>query len=203
MSSSPRLSRRALIGAGALGGVAVLTGCGGDSPDSGSATHPSTPQWIDHLGAHQPGVITPVPEHAVIAAFDTTAADIGELLTLLQALADQTDQLTSHTIPASTNDLLPPVDNGILGTVAEPGDLTITVDVVTHALRRLMRATRASLGPAVHLLPAQPGHGFVAVQKRLDGEALEEYIRPIGGGFFFVPPGRRAAGEPFAAALLA
>ncbi len=30
--------------------------------------------------------------------------------------------------------------------------------------------------------------GFVAVQRRLDGEALEEYIRPQAGGFFFVPP---------------
>jgi deferrochelatase/peroxidase EfeB len=31
--------------------------------------------------------------------------------------------------------------------------------------------------------------GFTTIQRRLDGEPLEEYIRPIGGGFFFVPPG--------------
>lgn len=31
--------------------------------------------------------------------------------------------------------------------------------------------------------------GFLEVQQRLNGEALEEYVKPIGGGYFFVLPG--------------
>jgi len=409
-----RLSRRALLGAGAATGVAALVGCGGDdsaASSSGSATHHGR-SWIDHIGIHQPGIITPAPEHAVLAGFGTTATSADELRDLLQALADQTDALTSRTIPQSTNDLLPPPDNGILGDTAEPDDLTITValgaslfddrfglasrqpaqlvrmpvfpndephpdqshgdlllqicggteDTVTHALRRLMRVTRASLtlrwmasgfvrpntltggqvstrnllgfkdgtanpspsddalmdelvwvqdGDAepswavggsyqvvriirnrvefwdrtalktqeliigrskvagapldgqretdipqfdedpdgavtpltAHIRLANPrtpdteknrilrrgynysngftpdgqldqglvfvcfqrslDDGFMTVQTRLDGEALEEYIRPVGGGFFFVPPGRSAVGEMFAAGLFA
>ena len=39
--------------------------------------------------------------------------------------------------------------------------------------------------------------GFMTVQKRLDGEALEEYIRPLGGGFFVVPPGPGTGGNGY------
>jgi deferrochelatase/peroxidase EfeB len=196
---SSRWSRRALLGAGAATGVAVLVGgCAGEHDaaggDTGSATHRGR-SWIDHIGTHQPGITTPAPEHAVLAGFDTTATNVDELKAFLQSLADQTDALVSTTIPRAKNDLLPPPDNGILGFTAEPDDLTITLgfgaslfddrfglaerkpaeltrmpvfpndephpetshgdlllqicggteDTVTHALRRLMRVTRASL----------------------------------------------------------
>ncbi|HYQ22737.1 iron uptake transporter deferrochelatase/peroxidase subunit [Stenotrophomonas sp.] len=44
--------------------------------------------------------------------------------------------------------------------------------------------------------------GFLAVQRRLDGEPLEEYIKPVGGGFFYTLPGVRDRGDWLGSALL-
>jgi deferrochelatase/peroxidase EfeB len=45
--------------------------------------------------------------------------------------------------------------------------------------------------------------GFLAVQARLDGEPLEEYILPEGGGFFYVLPGVQGRADFLGRALLA
>ena len=44
--------------------------------------------------------------------------------------------------------------------------------------------------------------GFITVQNRLKGEPLEEYIKPIGGGFFFALPGVTAKGQYLGQSLL-
>jgi len=44
--------------------------------------------------------------------------------------------------------------------------------------------------------------GFLTVQQRLNGEALEEYIKPIGGGYFFVLPGVKDNSQYIGQALL-
>ena len=35
----------------------------------------------------------------------------------------------------------------------------------------------------------------MAVQNRLAGEPMTDYITPVGGGYFYVPPGARGAGD--------
>ena len=45
--------------------------------------------------------------------------------------------------------------------------------------------------------------GFITVQKRLDGEPLEEYIKPIGGGFFFTLPGIEGDADWIGSSLIA
>jgi deferrochelatase/peroxidase EfeB len=45
--------------------------------------------------------------------------------------------------------------------------------------------------------------GFMSVQARLDGEPLEEYIRPVGGGFFYTLPGVVGRGRFLGDTLLA
>lgn len=45
--------------------------------------------------------------------------------------------------------------------------------------------------------------GFVTVQRRLDGEPLEEYIKPVGGGFFYTLPGIRDASDYLGSSLIA
>lgn len=43
---------------------------------------------------------------------------------------------------------------------------------------------------------------YMTVQKRLNGEALEEYVKPIGGGYFFTLPGVADATHYLAQGLL-
>lgn len=45
--------------------------------------------------------------------------------------------------------------------------------------------------------------GFIEVQNRLNGEPLEEYIKPVGGGYFFTLPGIADASDYVGSTLIA
>ncbi len=55
--------------------------------------------------------------------------------------------------------------------------------------RDITKAGQLDMGLIFICFQADLAKGFITVQNRLNGEPLEEYIKPIGGGYFFVLPG--------------
>jgi deferrochelatase/peroxidase EfeB len=68
--------------------------------------------------------------------------------------------------------------------------------------RGLTSAGQLDMGLLFVCFQADLAAGFLTVQARLNGEQLEEYIKPVGGGYFFVLPGVRSKDDFFAEGLL-
>ena len=68
--------------------------------------------------------------------------------------------------------------------------------------RGLTNAGQLDMGLLFVCFQADLAAGFLAVQARLNGKPLEEYIKPVGGGYFFVLPGVQSKDDFFAEGLL-
>ncbi len=68
--------------------------------------------------------------------------------------------------------------------------------------RGYSKAGQLDMGLLFVCFQADLERGFVTVQNRLNGEPLEEYIKPVGGGYFFALPGVKDSGSYLAKALI-
>jgi deferrochelatase/peroxidase EfeB len=68
--------------------------------------------------------------------------------------------------------------------------------------RGLTNAGQLDMGLLFVCFQSDLAAGFLAVQSRLNGERLEEYIKPVGGGYFFAVPGVRSKDDFLAEGLL-
>jgi deferrochelatase/peroxidase EfeB len=69
--------------------------------------------------------------------------------------------------------------------------------------RGLSNAGQLDMGLLFGCFQSNLSQGFLTVQARLNGEPLEEYIKPFGGGYFFVLPGVEHPGDFLGRAMLA
>jgi deferrochelatase/peroxidase EfeB len=72
-----------------------------------------------------------------------------------------------------------------------------------HYSRGIDQAGQLDMGLLFICFQQDLQRGFATVQNRLNGEPLEEYIKPIGGGYFFVLPGVQSADTYLGSALFA
>ena len=68
--------------------------------------------------------------------------------------------------------------------------------------RGYSKAGQLDMGLLFVCFQADLERGFITVQNRLNGEPLEEYIKPVGGGYFFALPGVKDSSSYLAKALI-
>ncbi|WP_265524572.1 iron uptake transporter deferrochelatase/peroxidase subunit [Providencia rustigianii] len=123
------LSRRSALKTLAMGG-AILAAPALSAQASIADCQLNYDKAINYLGEHQPGVLTPEQKNASFIAFHITTQSIDELQTLFTILTQRIAHLTQvqKTTP-NQNDKMPPAESGILGSLAQPDSLSVTVSL--------------------------------------------------------------------------
>jgi deferrochelatase/peroxidase EfeB len=195
------MKRRAFLGsAAALGAGAAIDrvigpGGGAAAAQAAGATVPgAASKPIPFEGAHQAGIATPPPSHAIFAAFDAIAPSRAELADALANLSDRARHLTSgYDALLGAPGEGPTPDSGILGPRVTPDGLTVTVafgaslfddryGLAAHKPRALKPMTTFPDDALV----AEECHGDVLVQLCANGEmtllnALRDLMRVTRG----------------------
>jgi deferrochelatase/peroxidase EfeB len=151
------LTRRALIGAGAAGGLAAAGVAGYEIGASSSPGDGSGADAVAFHGRHQAGIATPAQDRLHFAAFDVVAPGREDVRDLLRAWTAAAARMTAGrpAEPAAANALLPPADTGeALG--LGPARLTVTVGLGPSLFDDRFGLARAR-PPALRDLPPLPG----------------------------------------------
>jgi deferrochelatase/peroxidase EfeB len=184
--------RELLIGGAAAGAGAAI----GRIPGIDSAAGADGPQEVEGRlseripfeGAHQAGILTPRPRHAIFASFDAIAPGRAELADGLRTLSERARALTvGYDALLGSPGGGPTPDSGVLGNVVSPDALTVTVGFGASLFDG-----RYGLGPrrptGLRQMPAFPDddlddtecHGDVIVQLCANtGETLLHALRDL------------------------
>jgi deferrochelatase/peroxidase EfeB len=193
------MKRRAFLGsAAALGAGAAIDrvlGAGGGAAPAQAADAPVVAaKPIAFEGAHQAGILTPAPPHAIFAAFDSIAPSRAELASALEALSERARRLTrGYDALLGAAGEGPTPDSGILGSEVTPDGLTVTIafgaSLFDHRYGLAGRKPRA-LKPMTTFpddaLVAEECHGDLVVQLCANSEqtllnALRDLMRATRG----------------------
>ena len=135
--SSPGVSRRGFLKAGAAGGAALLgapallAACAEAEEDGrGSGSAVAEPRFVEFYGEHQAGIAPAyIPPLGLMAAFKVLSPDRAALRETFRELTDEIQGLMSGRPPAVRGEAFPPTDSGILGAAPGPDNLSVVVSV--------------------------------------------------------------------------
>ncbi|QND54590.1 deferrochelatase/peroxidase EfeB (plasmid) [Phyllobacterium sp. 628] len=130
-------SRRSLLlGVGAAGGAALAAGMSGAQAAENNGEQVTDAPLSDKMleqqpfhGQYQSGIVTPRPAAGMIASFRVLANTPADVERLFRTLSERIAFLMKGGTPPALDDKLPPADNGILGPIVLPDNLTMTVSL--------------------------------------------------------------------------